>query len=272
LARIESEVFYESSLESIIIPRNVEILGSNCFSYCKSLSSITFESNSRLIRIELGAFYKSSLRSILIPSNVEILGSKCYFYCKSHSSITFESNSHLRRIESEVFCESSLQSILRPGNVEILGSNCFSSCESLLSIAFESNSGLTPRHRLKVIPEEAFSFSRLISIVIPATVRIVEKRAFLCCHSLTELLWTERSEVKVIEEEAFEHTGLERLEIPGSLQYIGARMCPARTELLLTRESRIPKFEKWKASFMLNRNEVMGTRSAHEMEEHGQDG
>jgi hypothetical protein len=40
LTRIESEAFSSSSFESIEIPRNVEILGSSCFSQCKSLSSI----------------------------------------------------------------------------------------------------------------------------------------------------------------------------------------------------------------------------------------
>jgi hypothetical protein len=39
-----------------LIPRNVDILGSKCFSYCSSLSSITFESNSHLTRIESSAF------------------------------------------------------------------------------------------------------------------------------------------------------------------------------------------------------------------------
>jgi hypothetical protein len=75
LTRIESKAFSESSLESILIPKNVEILGSECFSYCKSLSSITFESNSHLTRIESEAFHKSSLESILIPSTVSFIGS-----------------------------------------------------------------------------------------------------------------------------------------------------------------------------------------------------
>jgi hypothetical protein len=130
---------------------------------------------------------------------------------------------------------------------------------------------LTSSVGLKVISEEAFSFSGLISIVIPAMVRIVEKRAFYCCDSLTKLLWAEGSKVQVIEEKAFEGTHLEKLVIPGSLQYIGCRICPSTTELLLTSESRLPMFEKWKASFLVNRNEVMGTRTGHEMEEHEQD-
>jgi hypothetical protein len=71
----------------------------------------------------------------------------------------------------------------------------------------------------------------------------------------------------MIEEEAFEETRLKELVIRRSLQYIGGRMCPSTTALLLTRESRIPKFEKWKAAFMINRNEVMGTRKRHEGED-----
>jgi hypothetical protein len=73
---IESEVFYGSSLQSIMIPNNVEIFGSNCFSYCKSRSSITIESNSHLTRIEWFAFSESSLQSISIPSRILFIPAK----------------------------------------------------------------------------------------------------------------------------------------------------------------------------------------------------
>jgi hypothetical protein len=154
-----------------VIPNNVEILGWRCFFYCKSLSSITFESSSRLTRIESEAFYGSSLQSILIPSNVEILGSHCFSFCESLSSITFESNSHLTRIESCAFIFSSLQSILIPKSVEILGSCCFSYCKSLSSITFESNS------RLIRIESSAFTYSSLESIIIPSTILFVASDA-----------------------------------------------------------------------------------------------
>jgi hypothetical protein len=49
------------------------MLGSSCFSFCESLSSISFESNSRLNRIESSAFSNSSLRSIEIPRNVQFI-------------------------------------------------------------------------------------------------------------------------------------------------------------------------------------------------------
>jgi hypothetical protein len=130
LTRIESEAFSSSSLESIEIPRNVEILGSSCFSCCPSLSSTSFESNSRLNRIESDAFSFASVRSIEIPRNVEILGSSCFYRCESLSSISFESNSRLNRIESNAFSFSSLKSIEIPRNVQFIACDAFhDSCQ-----------------------------------------------------------------------------------------------------------------------------------------------
>jgi predicted metal-binding protein len=102
--------------------RDIEVLGSHCFASCKSLSSITFESNSRLTRIVSFAFSLSLLQSISIPSNVEILGSNCLSCCHSLSSITFESNSRLTRIESFAFPFSPLQSILLPSTILFVAS------------------------------------------------------------------------------------------------------------------------------------------------------
>jgi hypothetical protein len=80
-----------SKSSEMTVSRNIEILGSNCVSSCKSISPITFESNSHLTRIESAACSRSSLQTIMIPKNVEILGSACFPY-SSLSSITFESN------------------------------------------------------------------------------------------------------------------------------------------------------------------------------------
>jgi hypothetical protein len=63
-----------SSSSDVEIPSNIEILGSECFSFCKSLSSISFESNSRLIRIESQAFHELDV-VVVIPSTIEFIGS-----------------------------------------------------------------------------------------------------------------------------------------------------------------------------------------------------
>jgi hypothetical protein len=58
-----------SRSSSVMIPRDIEILGSGCFSACYLLKSVSFESNSRLRRIESKAF-PSDTDWITIPSTV----------------------------------------------------------------------------------------------------------------------------------------------------------------------------------------------------------
>jgi hypothetical protein len=80
-------------------------------------------------------------------------------------------------------------------------------------------------------------------------------------------VWAEGTQVKVIDEEAFEDTQLNELMISWTLQYIGSLICLSKMELLLTRESRMRKFEEWKTLFVVSGNEMMGKLTAHEMEE-----
>jgi hypothetical protein len=48
LSRIEVEAFIGTGLLKIRLPSSIEVLGEGCFSYCESLSLVTFESGSRL--------------------------------------------------------------------------------------------------------------------------------------------------------------------------------------------------------------------------------
>jgi hypothetical protein len=74
LARIESEAFYScSSPKSITIPRHVQILCSECFSYYTSLSSISFETESELARVEALAFNSIPLSSVVVPANASFV-------------------------------------------------------------------------------------------------------------------------------------------------------------------------------------------------------
>jgi hypothetical protein len=240
LTRIEWNVFWKSSLQSIVIPSTVEILGFECFSSCESLLSISFESNSHLIRIGSRAFSNSSLQSMLIPSSVEILGSSCFSECKSLSSISFESNSHLTRIESETFSNSSLQSILIPSSVEVLGSSCFSSCESLLSISFESNSRLTR------IESETFSKSSLPSIMVPRNVEVFGTACFFGCQSLSSISFESNSHLTRIESGAFHGSSLQFILIPRNVDVLDRHCfsgCQFLSSLTFESNSKLTRIE-----------------------------
>jgi hypothetical protein len=126
LRRIGSEVFSFSSLQSIVIPRNVRFIDGSAFNNT-TLSSISIESGNDTFVIEkdilinvlhhklIRNFSKSS--SIEIGRNIEIVGSNCFSNCRSVNLITFESNSRLTRIESEAFSALQLHPILIPSTI-----------------------------------------------------------------------------------------------------------------------------------------------------------
>jgi hypothetical protein len=89
-------------LKSICIPSSVEILCSECFGGCSSLSSLTFESDSKLAQIQSKAFSGcAALTSICIPQGIQQLE----FHWSVGSSlaiVVFESSGSLQAmIEQE---------------------------------------------------------------------------------------------------------------------------------------------------------------------------
>jgi hypothetical protein len=105
---------------NVVIGRDIEILCESSFSGHPSLSSLTFESNSRLRRIEKSAFSECrSLKVICLPASVEYCA-KSFLACSSIQTLTFESNSKLRQFEPFAFSGcSSLGSICIPASVEV---------------------------------------------------------------------------------------------------------------------------------------------------------
>jgi hypothetical protein len=100
----------------VMIPRSVESLDQACFAHCETISSVIFESGSRLSRIRKHAFYGCLfLSTICIPSSVERLGAGCFCGCWSLSMVTLEFGSRLSRVGRDVFrsCRS-LESIVVP--------------------------------------------------------------------------------------------------------------------------------------------------------------
>ncbi len=109
---IKADAFKELSVESVILPNSVEIIGDNVFESCSRLKSITIPDN--VESIGAGAFKNCTvLKSVVIPKNPEV--------CIS--------------VGREVFmgCDS-LESIVIPDNVSFMGDDAFKGCENLKSI------------------------------------------------------------------------------------------------------------------------------------------
>jgi hypothetical protein len=102
LSRLEERAFCESGLTSIHLPASVTVIGEACFSYCRSLASITFESGSQLSELAKWAFYGSGLTSIHLPASVTVIGESCFSCCDSLVSITFDPASKFRGSERDL--------------------------------------------------------------------------------------------------------------------------------------------------------------------------
>jgi hypothetical protein len=114
VTQIGPRAFESTRITSTLIPRHVQILCSSCFSDCKSISSISFETESELIHIDSKAFHNcSSLKSITIPHHFQILCSSCFSHCNSLSSISFETESELTRIGAGAFVVHLCRQLLR---------------------------------------------------------------------------------------------------------------------------------------------------------------
>jgi alkylhydroperoxidase family enzyme len=183
-----------------------------CFSNCKSLASVTFESDSKLQRIEACAFHVSGLTAIHIPASVEVLCESCFSNCRSLASVTFESDSKLQRIEEHAFYWSGLTAIHVPASVEVLCKSCFADCESLASVTFELDS------KLQRIDEYAFQRSGLTAIHVPASVEVLCKYCFSNCESLASVTFESRSKLREVAADTFARSPrLRPIEYPPSL-------------------------------------------------------
>jgi hypothetical protein len=83
-------------LTTIELPASVEVVCKSCFSNCKSLSSVTFESNSKLQRIEEPAFERSRLRTIELPASVEVILLSLSAHAVDHQNLKILSSRTLR--------------------------------------------------------------------------------------------------------------------------------------------------------------------------------
>ena len=166
----QNGVFYNcTSLTSITIPANVEIIEATAFMNCKALSTLLFEPNSKLQIIggnfhaealkdgygkldAYGAFTNcTSLTSIQIPISVIEIECAAFYNCTSLSSVIFKEGSHINTIGGGG---------IYPYYGESYGGGAFSKCISLQSIDI-------PQSITKI---EAFAFSEsgLKSIYIRA--------------------------------------------------------------------------------------------------------
>ncbi|MBD8940419.1 MAG: hypothetical protein EGR73_09000 [Lachnospiraceae bacterium] len=220
--------FYNTALENVDIPANVEYIGEYCFSFCKELLSFKVNEENKYYSSDKGIlFNKTGLKLIQcpagktgsydIPDRTETLAFGAFE--GSHlSEIHISDRSSLQTIGYKAFynCEQ-IRSIHIPATVVSLDYYAFAYCKKLndLDLAEESS--------LNGIYEGAFyGCESLTAIQIPDTVMEIGEYAFYGCESLDAVGITENSMLQGIFAHAFEHTAISEFQIPDNVLEIGS--------------------------------------------------
>lgn len=221
LKKIKYNVFYGCDVwaDAIELPEGVTEIGSNAFSNCFSIPSVTLPEG--LLIIDSGAFSGCrSLEFINIPSTVRFIGN-AFSGCSNLASplvipegitsLTYETFNGCKKLPS-IQLPSTLVDIGGDENSGYWSSGrVFSGCESLQSIVLPE--------KIRVIPRNTFTNCKsLVEVVLPDSLRMIGSSAFNTCLSLKSIKFPKK--LNTVGYEAFVATKLEEIVLPDSLKTI----------------------------------------------------
>ena len=162
--------FMHETLESVVLPDTLTVIGDGAFADCKKLSRVTLGNG--LKSIGPAAFSETAITEISLPDSLTSIGYTAFY-------------------------NTPLESVKIPSGVKIIPANCFADCRSLTSVDLG-----------KVEQIDGFAFDgcrSLTSISLPDTLLSIGERAFGGCTSLTSV--TFGNPLTIYAENSFENTG-----------------------------------------------------------------
>jgi hypothetical protein len=226
LKEMASEAFKGSGIESVFVPRTVEVIGSTCFAKSESLSSISFESDCVLQEIGDHAFaFCCLLATITVPRRVRRIRINKFYSCRRLLSVAFEQSSELKAIENGSFshCDR-LRSIVVPRNVTMIDGGAFSPWRDL-SIEFEAGSSFCVSGDFvrTIDGKQLIRYVGVnLSVVIGADVEVIGIGCFCRHKTLESLSFAMKSGLCRLEPYAFQSCdSLTRIVVPQSVKVIG---------------------------------------------------
>lgn len=176
------------TLQSIILPDNLEVIDSYAFEGCRALDGVTIGDS--VTTIGSGAFSGCrALKTAELGEGVTTIGDKAFYECSQLASISI------------------------PESVNAIGEYTFYNNISLVNVTLGNN--------LNSIEDHAFAFCTSLSeITIPDSVKDIETYAFADCTSLSKLYLG--NSVETIGDHAFTYcTALSNIQVSKSLKSVG---------------------------------------------------
>ncbi|KAK8871513.1 hypothetical protein M9Y10_007242 [Tritrichomonas musculus] len=223
------------------------------FLYQKYPKTIEFSTNSKVSIFEKLAFQYSGLESLSIPSSVIDMQKGWCGYSWNLTKINVMPNNPRYKlyenkyiigktsIEQEnfdilVFSVRDIKVAKIPNFIEIIDQYAFSGCKYLSKVEIESDS------KLRIIDENAFSFSAIKSIIFPSKLTHIGESAFESCKLLNRIEFRKDSELQFIGDCAFKETSIEKITIPVQLKIINSYAfynCSNLHKFVITEKSKL---------------------------------
>ncbi|MEV6689510.1 leucine-rich repeat protein, partial [Lysinibacillus fusiformis] len=121
LKYIGESAFALSLIKVLTIPQSVEYMGARAFEK-SPLTSLSFETGSRLETIDMYTFYYAKLTSLTLPDNLKRINTGAFYYSPL---TTLNLNDGLEVIENRGFLNAQLTSINFPSTLRLVGGNAF---------------------------------------------------------------------------------------------------------------------------------------------------
>ena len=125
--------------KTVVIPKNIREIGYGCFSYCKGVEKVMFESGCNVEKIDCWAFEACEDLKVVDLGNCLQLKEICadaFIHCTSLTDVVLPPN--LERIEGFGDCFS-LTKFVVPSNVKVIGGGAFLNCESMTSVTIPAS-------------------------------------------------------------------------------------------------------------------------------------
>lgn len=203
-----------------ILQRN-QALSRYAFGYCKKLKEILLPENLEAVGSQ--AFYECvSIEQLVIPENVRIVSRSAFCGCSNLISIRLPES--IQDLDDFLFYKcSQLEEVFLSDQIKSVGYGTFWGCRNL-----EGLEALC-RETLESFDAYAFAGTPLVAFEIPATMHVIPDYAFSDCSGLRTVFWHEG--IDSVMAGAFYHTSLSGdLVLPKSLSFVGQEAF-ARTEI-----------------------------------------
>lgn len=206
------------NLETVVLPSTLKNIGITVFADCPKLSNINLPDG--LETIGNNAFARdSSLTSITIPKTV-VSADGAFATCTALTDITVAQG--MKKLPDGIFESTGVRNVKLPASLRVIGARAFMNCGKLEKIVIPE--GVTDILSGTSTRSGAFySCDLLESVVLPSTLKNMEKGAFMECKSLLSIN-IPASLTKLDDDTFYDCRMLTEISLPCSVKEFGARV------------------------------------------------